>query len=225
MHTLAIADDHELCRRGLKQLLTANGKFNIEIEASNGEDLLTQLAACNKMPDACILDISMPVMNGYEAMRIINKKWPELKVLVLSMHKNDICIVNMIRNGARGYVFKGSPAKTIVEALTTIITEGYYHSEIDSILLSAIIQNKHSGSLDLSCNELKFLQLACSDLNYNKIATLMNISPRTVDGYRDTLFKKFNVKKRTSLAMVAMHMGLAPDKELINTLHSAVRSE
>lgn len=208
MYTLAIADDHELFRRGLKDLLKSCGSFEIVAEAVNGEELILQLKQLRTLPDVCIIDISMPVMNGYETMGIINKEWPHLKAMALSMYGDDLCVVNMIRKGARGYVLKGSPYYEIENAITSIIREGYYHSGIDSILLSALIQNKNRGSLDLTGKELKFLEFICSDLNYSEIAEVMNVSPRTIDGYRDSLFKKFNVKKRAALAIIAMRMGL-----------------
>lgn len=216
MYTLAMADDHELFRRGLKDLFNSSGNFQIVAEAVNGEDLILQLKQLSTLPDVCIIDVSMPILNGYETMSMINKYWPDLKVMALSMYSDDLCIVNMIRNGARGYILKGSPSAEIENAIIATIKNGYYHSGIDSILLSALIQNKKNGSLDLSNNELKFLELACSDLNYSEIANTMSISPRTVDGYRDGLFKKFNVRKRTALAIIAMRMGLVPGQLSIN---------
>ncbi len=216
MYTLAIADNHELFRRGLKDLLNTSGTFHVIIEAKNGKDLIEQLKHSKKLPDACIIDVSLPILNGYETMNIINKLWPKLKVMALSMYSDDLCIANMIRNGARGYLLKGGPSEEVKRALTSIIETGYYHSGIDSILMSTLVQNRNNGAFNLSQKELKFLELACTDLTYSEIASTMNISPRTVDGYRDCLFKKFNIKKRTSLAMIAMRMGLVNDLQLIN---------
>lgn len=211
MYKLAVADDHEIFRRGLKALLSTNSDFQIDIEASDGKELITKLSGAEVLPSVCILDVSMPVMNGYETMRCINKKWPHLKVLALSMYGNETSIINMIRSGARGYVLKGSPSEEIEQAIMSVIEDGYYHSGINSLLLSTLIQNKNNSALDLSPNELKFLELVCSDRTYSDIADIMSISARTVDGYRDSLFKKFNVKKRTSLAIRAMQIGLLPE--------------
>lgn len=211
MYKLAVADDHEIFRRGLKALLSTNSDFQIDIEASDGKELITKLSDAEVLPSVCILDVSMPVMNGYETMRCINKKWPQLKVLALSMYGNETSIINMIRSGARGYVLKGSPSEEIEQAIMSVIEDGYYHSGINSLLLSTLIQNKNNSALDLSPNELKFLELVCSDRTYSDIADIMSISARTVDGYRDSLFKKFNVKKRTSLAIRAMQIGLLPE--------------
>lgn len=211
MYKLAVADDHEIFRRGLKALLSTNSDFQIDIEASDGKELITKLSDAEVLPSVCILDVSMPVMNGYETMRCINKKWPHLKVLALSMYGNETSIINMIRSGARGYVLKGSPSEEIEQAIMSVIEDGYYHSGINSLLLSTLIQNKNNSALDLSPNELKFLELVCSDRTYSDIADIMSISARTVDGYRDSLFKKFNVKKRTSLAIRAMQIGLLPE--------------
>lgn len=208
MYSIAIADDHDLFRRGIKDLLVNTGSFRGVIEAKDGKELISKISKTAKLPDACILDVSMPRMNGYETMSILAKRWPKLKVLVLSMYDDEQCIINMLRRGARGYALKDDSPEEIEHAILTIINDGYYHSGISSVLLSSLIHKEDCSDLELSHKEISFLSFVCSDLSYLEIAEKMELSPRTVDGYREKLFKKLKVKKRTALAMIAMRMGL-----------------
>jgi len=209
---IAIADDHVIIRKGVCEIINSFGGFAVDTEASNGEELIKKLQKKEKLPDICIIDINMPVMNGYDTLLNIKKLWPAMKVLVLTMFDNEHTIIKMLTNGANGFILKNSDPKELKKALLTIEEQGYYHAEFMSGRFYATL--KSNDSPKITDKEMQFLTLCCSDLNYKEIAERMNLSPRTVEGYRDNLFEKLGVRTRTALMMYAITIGIVP----INTV-------
>lgn len=156
----------------------------------------------------------MPLMDGFETAEWIKANMPETRVLVLSMLENDIAIIRMLKNGARGYLLKDSKPKVFKQALENIRDTGYFINELVSDKLMHYISNEDSFLGDgsplssLTENETIFLQWICSDKTYKEIAEEMHISPRTVDTYRDNLFKKLDIKTRVGLAIFAIKHGI-----------------
>lgn len=209
---VAIADDHVLFRKGLEELIAGFDNMMILTDAGNGKELIEKIGASGKLPDICILDINMPVMNGYETAKAIKTKWPNVKILALSMYDTEFNIIKMIRAGADGYVLKDAEPNELQKALITIHTNGYYHSELISgriLRASAAGAEEKVVKLSFTDKEEQFLSLTCSEFTYREIAEMMRVSPRTVDGYRDTLFAKLNIKTRTGLAIYAIKSGIA----------------
>jgi len=209
MTTIAIIDDHELLRAGLVEIITDFEEFQVVASFNNGKLLLDFLKS-NPPPDIVLLDINMPIMNGYETADWIKLNLFDTKVLVLSMLENDGAIIRMLKNGARGYILKDSSPQDFKSALIAIIDSGYFINEIVSNRMIHYINKSDSSDISispvhkLSINELCFLQHVCSDKKYKDIAKEMNLSPRTIDTYRDNLFKKLQVKNRTGLALFAI---------------------
>ncbi|WP_276132708.1 response regulator transcription factor [Polluticoccus soli] len=200
---LALADDHALFRKGLSELVTGFEGMHILFDAANGSELIEKLRSAKKLPDICILDINMPVMNGYETAEKIKAEWPNMKILALSMLDTEFNIIKMLKAGAGGYILKDAEPKELQKALLAIYSDGFYHSE----LVTSRLRVKE-GPLSLTDKEETFLGYCCTELTYRDIAERMNVSPRTVDGYRDILFAKLDVKSRTGLAMYAIKSGL-----------------
>lgn len=207
---IAVADDHVLFRKGLEELVAGFEDMVVLTDASNGKELIEKLDNLPEKPDICIIDINMPVMNGYETARAIKKAWPEVKILALSMYDTEFNVIKMIRAGADGYVLKDAEPAELEKALNTIYTEGYYHSELISgrVLKAAAPVKEERNKVNITDKEEQFLSYTCSDFTYREIAEMMCVSPRTVDGYRDTLFAKLNIKTRTGLAIYAIKSGL-----------------
>lgn len=205
---IAIADDHTLFRKGLKSILNSNKNFQVIIEAEDGRDLIEKLSVSTKLPDICLLDIDMRPMNGYDTAKAITKQWPAIKTIALSMYTIEYCIINMLRNGARGFLTKGMDPELLFSAIEQLYEKGFYHDGIDSELLSQAMQSGLGVVPELTVLELEFLSLCCSDLHYKDIAPKMNVSERTIDSYRDSLFKKLNAKSRPGLVTFAMLTGL-----------------
>jgi len=156
----------------------------------------------------------MPVMDGYETASWIKANLPDTKVLVLSMLENDGAIIRMLKHGARGYILKDSNPKIFRKALNSIRDSGYFINELVSNKLMHYINQEDSLDAQvmpiqtLSENELTFLKWICTDKTYKEIADEMNLSPRTIDTYRDNLFKKLQIKTRTGLAIFAIKNGI-----------------
>lgn len=205
---IALADDHALVRKGIKEILTSFG-FEICIDANNGQELLDELHVIDKLPDICVIDISMPVMDGYDTLAAIKKEWPHMRVLILTMFNNEHNIIRMLRNGASGYFLKNSDPDELKKAIQSIYDTGFYHSELVSNNFFKIMSD--TASLPkFKDKEQQFLKYCCSDLTYDEISKKMFMSVRSVEGYRDQLFRKLNVNSRTGLALWAIRMGLVP---------------
>jgi DNA-binding NarL/FixJ family response regulator len=208
---IAIADDHVIMRNGLSTLISSFPGFKVMLEADNGKELIEQLERSSVQPDIVILDISMPVLNGYETLIALKKKWPDIKVLVLSMYNNEFSIIRMLRNGAKGYILKACDPKELHTALMDIHTRGFYNSELVSSRFFQLIHSNNEHLLPkISEKEFQFLNHCCTELNYREIAQLMGMSTRTVEGYRDSLFEKLNLNTRIGLVMYAINTGIVP---------------
>ena len=207
---IAIADDHTLFRIGLGEILNSFDEITLKYSVGNGKELLEKIQKDKKPPQVCILDINMPVMDGYTTAKKLIELNPGIKILALSMYDNDDNVIRMMRNGATGYVLKDTAPDQLREAIRSIHRYGYYHSDIitNGLLKAAKQPPSPTDTIELSEKELKFLKYLCSDLTYKDIAEQLGVSHRTVDGYRDSLFDKLNIRSRTGLALYAVKMGL-----------------
>lgn len=210
---IALVDDHALLRNGLASLIQTFEGYSVLFEADNGKDFIRQLQT-HAVPDIILLDITMPEMNGFETASWINKNAPSIKILVLSMMDNDAVVISMIKEGARGYILKDSKPAIFKEALDNIRDTGFYMNElVSNKMLSYVKNHENSGTAlplisQLTDKEILFMRMACTEMTYKEIANAMQISPRTVDGYRDELFKKLNVESRVGLVLFAVKHGL-----------------
>lgn len=209
MTSVALVDDHELLRTGLTAIINSFEGFKVVIEANNGRQFI-ETVKLKTPPDIVLLDITMPIMDGYETSSWIKINLPQVKVLVLSMLENDTAIIRMLKNGARGYILKDSKPKVFKDALDSIRDSGYFINELVSNKLMHYINHEEVFDSDtfalnnLSENEVTFLKWICTEKTYKEIADEMCLSPRTIDTYRDNLFKKLDVKTRVGLAIFAI---------------------
>lgn len=203
---IAIAEDNNLVRQGVMDFISSFGGFNVIIEAFDGNDLIDKLTKTSILPDICILDISMPRMNGYEAIKHIRKNWKSVKTLVFSAYYTAFSVTEMLNNGANGFLKKNSNPKQLQQALASVYYNDYYLS--DTISRDLFNKSTNSASLKITEREMEFLRHCCSELHYKEIAGLMNVSPRTVETFRDSLFLKFNLKTRAGLVLFALQNGI-----------------
>ncbi len=210
--SIAIADDHHLVAAALSDLIRKFDDYDILLVAENGHDLLNQLAQSPKLPDVVLLDLNMPDMDGFETALQLRQHYPSVRVLALSMNDREDQIVRMIRNGARGYLLKGCRPAEFRRALDDVMTKGFYYSEFltNQLIrnLNTPIESGHFSFFNLNSREFEFVKIACSELTYNEIADKMCVSPRTVDGYREVVFQKMNVKTRVGMVIEAVRHGL-----------------
>jgi two-component system invasion response regulator UvrY len=208
---IAVAEDISILRKGLCNLLSADNGFKVEIEASNGLELLELLRYTDKQIDVCLLDINMPVMDGHATIKHIKEEWPDMKVLILSVFNDDYNIIRMLRSGANGYILKDCKPEELQQAIQAVHEIGFYHSELVNEYVLQLLQGKDKKSKSiLSDKDYEFLSYCCSELTYKEIAEAMSLSPRTIEGYRDALCEKLEVKSRTGLVMYAIRIGVVP---------------
>ncbi|HEY6505244.1 MAG TPA: response regulator transcription factor [Chitinophagaceae bacterium] len=210
---IALVDDHTLLRNGLAALVNSFDDYSVLFEAANGKEFIQQLKTF-PAPDIVLLDINMPEMNGLETAEWMKKNLPSAKILVLSVMDIDAMIISMLKRGARGYILKDSKPAIFKEALDTIRDTGFYMNELVNKKMLGYVTKSNEKGLDeisliaqLTENELTFLQLACTEMTYKEIAQKMELSPRTIDGYRDDLLKKLNVQSRIGLVIFAIKHG------------------
>jgi two-component system, NarL family, invasion response regulator UvrY len=203
--SIVLVDDHILFRKGITELINKYEGFSVIWEASNGMDFIKNLKSCEK-PEIVLLDIAMPEMDGFETASWIKTKHPEIKILVLSMFDQEKSIIRMLKLGVNGFILKDADPVELREAIVQIEEKGFYYSELVSGTMASSLrnENKKQDEIQLSEREIKFLELACTEMTYKEIADKMCLSFRTIDGYRDNLFLKLNIKSRVGLALYAI---------------------
>jgi DNA-binding NarL/FixJ family response regulator len=212
MAKVALVDDHVLLRKGLASLLE-DLDHEVVGQADNGKAFIDTLNG-GPLPEVVLLDINMPVMDGYQTAQWLKLHHPEIKVLALSMNDDEHAMIRMLKNGARGYVLKDCEPQELRTAIHALMTKGYYHSEmVTARLIHSLANMDEEGSttrqvMGLNDKEILFLKLACTEMTYKEIADQMGLSPRTIDGYRDGLFEKLGIKSRVGLVLFAIKNGI-----------------
>ncbi len=210
---VALADDHVLLRKGLAGVVDSFGDYTVTFEADNGRHFTEQIVKHGE-PAIVLMDINMPEMDGYATAQWIKQHHPLINVIALSMYDNENAIIRMFKAGAKGYILKDSEPPELKKALDSVHQKGYYYSElvtgrlIHSINKMDDTDNEVKTVADLNDRELDFLKYACTEMTYKEIAEKMFLSPRTIDGYRDALFEKLQLKTRVGLVMYAIKNGI-----------------
>lgn len=210
MIKIALADDHHLFRKGVEELIEDFDNMEVLYSVGNGQQLIAKLSS-GALPDVCLLDINMPELNGFDTAKQIKAKWPDVKILAVSVYDSEFNIIGMLRAGAGGYILKDAQPDALQKAIQGLYDNGFYHSELvtGKILHQLISTPDEVHSSQLNEKEISFLKHCCSELTYKEIADEMGISHRTIDGYRDQLFEKLKIKSRTGLVMYALKTGIA----------------
>lgn len=220
--SIFLIDDHPIVRNGLKSLIESMGDYKITKQFDNGQDLIDALPF-DEAPDLMILDLTMPVMDGRETVHHLRELGVPIPVLILTLESNEETIIELFRMGIRGYLSKSSTADVLKKAIDDVIQSGYYHNEIlIKALTSDTKENKGAQPLNYATErEAEFLRLVCDEreYTYEQIASLMGISRRTVDGYRESLFEKFSIKSKTGLVLFAIKSGIYPVDKPAKTGH------
>jgi DNA-binding NarL/FixJ family response regulator len=203
---IALVDDHRLFRSGIASLINKLPQYNILFEAGDGEELSRKLTPKLK-PHIILLDINMPKWDGVATARWIRANYPDVHIIVLSMFEDAEKVLTMIKIGVKGYLLKDAEPNEFEEALKRVANnEVYYPDFVTKHLVSNF--NKRTELVKLNSRELEFLKLSGTELTYKEIADQMCISVRTVDGYRDQLFEKLQIKSRVGLVLYAIKNNL-----------------
>lgn len=208
---VAIADDHALFRTGVKTSLSARKDIQMIAEAENGMQLLNLLKHIK--PDVILLDIHMPIMDGYTTLPEIKKLYPEMKVIMLSMNNDASIITKMMEIGANSYLTKESDSETIYQAIRTCYEQEFFFNDLtNKALLNGLRTKRPSENatpdVHLTDKEVTILKLMCEEKSTKEIADMVDLSPRTVEAIRDKLKTKTGVKSMAGLVMYAVKAGI-----------------
>ena len=210
-HTVVIVDDHLLIAKAIGSVVEQFTGYEILYEAENGKDLMERMQVAANVPDIVLLDISMPVMNGFETAQWLKQHHPAVRIMALTMQGDSESLIKMIQAGATGYLNKTVHPLELEKALNALTTQGLYYPDWAASRILNAIANQHSttfNSIKLTARETEFLEYACTEFTYKEIGEKMFCSSRTVETYRDSLFEKLGVKTRVALALYAVKTGL-----------------
>lgn len=203
---IALVDDHAMFRKGIANLLTEFSDIKVVFDGFNGKELQEKIANQSDV-DVILMDINMPVMDGYATTLWLKKNYPLINILALSMFDEDIAVIKMLKAGAGGYVLKESEPAELYRAISEIKNKGIYINEMVSGKMLRSFQTDDTNSGDtfyLTSRELEFIKLCVSEYTYKEIADQMKIAVRSVDNYREQLFEKLSIKSRVGLVLFAI---------------------
>jgi two-component system, NarL family, invasion response regulator UvrY len=204
--SVGIAVKGDLFLKSFSALLTSLGDYNVLAEGRTGKDLMKALKKAEFLPLVCIVDINVP--DSYKLVSDIKLMWPKVKVLVLSNAYTEYAAYRMIYYGANGFLSKQAPVTEMVKAINEVFKKGVYYSKEYSKEVFDKANNKEIATPSVTDRQLELLQYCLTTANYSEIAKQMEIGVRGVDTLKETLFKKFKVKNRTDLVMLALKSGL-----------------
>lgn len=214
---VAIADDHVLFRTGVKTALSMKKDIHMIAEADNGMQLLNLLK--HIQPDVILLDIQMPIMDGINTLPEIKKLYPEIRVIMLTMHNDHSMISKLMELGANSYLTKNSDSEVIYEAVKTVYQQEYFFNTLTNKALIDGLRMKRQAEANmpvdakLSDKEVTILKLMCEEKSTKEIADMVDLSPRTVEAIRDKLKTKTGAKSMAGLVMYAVKTGII-DKDV-----------
>lgn len=209
MNNVALVDDHVLLRQGLAALVNSFEGYAVLFEADNGKQLMEKMNSMSPM--AILLDINMPLMDGFETALWLKKNHPDVKILALSMSDEEETIIKMLQSGAHGYVLKNTTPEELKHALDTVIAKGYYLNDLVGMNMMQSMSKPQEVAFDLkifTAKEMQFIKLSCTEYTYGEIADKMALSPKTIEFYKDNIEKKTGIRNRISLVRFALKNGI-----------------
>ncbi len=214
LYRIVIADDHGLIRKGLRTIIELESGMQVIGEAGDGKQLLEFLT--HEQPDMVIMDISMPKLNGIDAIRKVLALYPKIRILILTMHRNSQYFYNAISAGAHGYLIKDDSDTELLTAINTVRSGKTYispqlSSEVADTMLSAFREHRDPSIINLTPRERDVLDLVVKGHTSKQIADILCLSPRTIDHHRANLLKKFKMKNTVDLVKYVVKNSLLPE--------------
>lgn len=209
---VAIADDHKIFRKGVILSLRSYTNISFVLEADNGEELLAGLA--ENTPDVVLMDLRMPQKDGIETTKEISRKYPDIRVLILTMYEDERFVAHLMENGANGYLLKSADPAEIRKAIMEVMARGYY---LNNFVNRVLLKKSHARSkaipslsteVQLNDKEREVIRLLCMEYTAAEIAQKMEISPRTVEAIKDRLMERFGTKNTAGLVFFAVKNNL-----------------
>ncbi len=208
MIKILIADDHAVVRSGLKQIMATATDVTVVDEAASGADVLSKLRG--REVDLLMLDITMPGISGVDLIRRVHGEYPDMPILILSIHNEAQVVSRALRAGASGYVTKDSDPEVLLAAIRKLATGGRF---IDPTLVDAVVFERHSGDVPpheiLSDREFEVLRLLASGRSINEIAEAFSLSAKTISTHKRRLMQKLGVSNNAELFRYSIRHGLA----------------
>lgn len=204
---IVLADDHEIFRDGFRVMCNKIPGLKLIGEAENGEELIKVVRELK--PEVVVTDIKMPVMDGIEATRIINNEFPDIGIIALSMHDEEHLILDMLEAGAEGYLIKNAPKEEITAAIRSVHENENYYCSLSSAKLAELAKNSKyrttkSIKVEFSDKEIAVIRFICQEMANKDIADQMELSKRTIEGYREKILEKIGAKNTVGLVVYAI---------------------
>lgn len=209
---VAIADDHKIFRKGVILSLKPYHNIKFVLEAENGEELIQGIESAN--PDIILMDLKMPVKDGIETTKYINKHFPSIRILILTMYEDERFVGHLMDSGANGYLLKSTDPEEIKQGIMDVMRTGFYlNNFVNRVLIKKnYAKQKFNPNLNsevvISEREKEVLSLVCLEYTAQEIAQKMDISARTVEAIKDRLMERFGVKNSVGLVFFAMKNSL-----------------
>ncbi len=210
---IAVVDDHSLFRKGMISILQQVLDFEVVLEATNGQEFLDKLQG--QPIDVVLMDLQMPVLDGIKTTEIIRAKYPDTKVLILSMHDEDQFVLHLMEIGANGYLLKDTDPEEVEKAIRKVHETDIYFSDFVSKIMLRKMNRKtqqenkiFNYKTDLSERELQVLKYICEGLTTAEIGDIVALSPRTVEGHRLRMMEKLGLKNTAGLVAFAIRNNL-----------------
>jgi DNA-binding NarL/FixJ family response regulator len=210
--TILIVDDHQLIIDGIKSMLHDESRLNIKFESNDGKQALEMIDENKEELDLIITDVNVPGLSGIELCIEVKKKYPNLKVLILSMYENSSIIKEALLAEADGYIVKNSNKDVFLNAIFRVLDGGTFFSESIIPLIYKELKkenNKKEALSKLSSREIEVLKLIINEQTSEEIASILNISKKTVDNHRQNILTKTNCKSTVGLVKYAINSGLS----------------
>lgn len=209
---VVLVDDHVLLRNALASLIDSFGTCAAVHQCGNGNELISFMRN-HQQPDVILLDLNMPLMNGFETAEWLKKNYPEIPVLMLTMYDSELSLIRLLQFGVKGFLKKDIHPTELKFALESVAETGYYFPDhlANSLINLFEKDDEDSSQVERSMfteEELTFLELSCTDFTYKEIALQMDLTPRKIESLREFLFTKLGVKTRIGLAMIAIKNGI-----------------
>lgn len=216
---IILVDDHVVVRNGLAELIGIIGEYEIAGQYGNGQELLDAMPFTpGTDPDLILLDLTMPVMNGEQTVTELQRLGCSIPVIILTLNTDEATILRLYKLGIRAYLSKECSAAELRETIQDVLTKGFHQSAmLQKALMASLKPTVHQADARdsvmrrLTPRELEFLRLVCDEqeFTYEQMADRMGVSRRTVDGYRESLFEKFDIRSKTGLVLFATRHRLA----------------
>jgi len=209
---ILLADDHTLVRQGVRKILEEQPDWEVVAEASDGREAVRQ--ALSLQPEVVVLDIGMPLLNGIEATRQIARRFPNINILILSMHAEEAYIIQAMKAGARGYLLKDSADSELIRAVAAVAAgKSFFSPGVAKVMLDDYVRHlTDKGIADryesLSEREREVFQLIAEAHSNKEIAELLSVSPATVETHRAHILQKLDVHNTAELVLYAVRRGV-----------------